>query len=366
MQPGVPEASPFVEIALRPRFFQASAFFPMPVVLLCTRGSDGAPNLAPHSLCFPRLGDEGHRVLLVITSESKTVANLARTGAVSINFMEERPELFASVKRLAAPVSTAEKMAKSPFRLLDSKRAPGRDGSSAPPLVAEAEQVFECRLIELEQRTEPAEWRYLLEVEVVHLRPRWARALEEGGRGPRLSVGYGFRHASKSWLSRPSVTVSGPRLKPRFEMEVDEPLGQVVEAFRIELGRAECPVVGKVAPGMLMLSVPEAEKRLWSPVLELMLEASESGTRLRGSIGPHPHVWTTFTVLHLLLAICGLAGLTWGISMAAIDGRYWPFGIPLATLALHAFVAGAAFIGQGLSAEQMHGLRNFVDDVLQH
>lgn len=363
--PAAADGAPFVETALRQRFFQASGFFPMPIVLLCTRSADGAPNLAPHSLCFPVLGDEGHRLLLVITTESKTAANLARSGRVSINFIEERPELFASLKRLAAPVPTAEKMADCPFRLLESKRSSARDGSAPPPLVAEAEQVFECRLVELEQRDEPLERRFLLEVEAVHLRPRWARALEEGGRGPRLCVGYGFRHASKSWLARPSVMVSGPRLRPRFELEVDEPLDRVCESFRVELGRAECPIVGKIAPGMLVLGVPDAESRLWSPVLELLLEPTARGTRLRGSIGPHPHVWTTFIVLHLLLAICGLAGLTWGISSATIDGRYWPLGIPVVTLMLHAFVAGGAFIGQGLGADQMHRLRSFVDDVLQ-
>ncbi|MFO0746595.1 MAG: hypothetical protein U1F43_13125 [Myxococcota bacterium] len=84
-----PLATPpaFVDVPLRPRFFQSSAFFPMPIVLLSTRAEDGQANLAPYSLCFPHLVGEDHALVLVTRSASKTAANLVRTGRLCVCFL---------------------------------------------------------------------------------------------------------------------------------------------------------------------------------------------------------------------------------------------------------------------------------------
>ncbi len=359
-------ASSFVSVPLRARYFQASAFFPLPVVLLATRGPEGEPNLAPYSLCFPVLSDEHHRLRLVITTASKTAANLERTGRVSLNFLEDRPECFEVCRALSAKVSTAEKMTKNPFALLESALEPGLDGTAAPPMVAEAEQVFECKLVTVERVEQSEERRFLLEVERVALKPRWAEVLERGGRGPRLAVGYGFRHAGGTWLSRPAVNVSGPRLRPRFDVEVEQSADAVDAAFRAALERPGCPVAGKVRRRLFQINPLPAELSTWSPSLELRIEASENGGAIvRGRIGPQPHVWTTFAGIHMLLVMLGIAGLMGGISLGLVHGTYWPMWIPVGTVFLNAFVAGAAFIGQGLGAEQTHRLRSFVDDVLE-
>jgi flavin reductase (DIM6/NTAB) family NADH-FMN oxidoreductase RutF len=359
-------AASFVSVPLRPRFFQASAFFPLPVVLLSTRGPEGEPNLAPYSLCFPVLSEELHRLTLVVTTASKTAANLERTGRVSLNFLEDRPECFELCRALSAKVPTAEKMAKNPFELLDSSLEPGLDGTAAPPLVADAEQVFECRLVSVVRAGEGEERHFLLEVERVALKPRWAEVLERGGRGPRLAVGYGFRHAGGTWLSRPAVNVSGPRLRPRFDIEVEQSADAVEAAFRAALARSGCPVAGKVRRRLFQLNPLPGEVTTWSPSLELRIEANErGGCIVRGRIGPQPHVWTTFAGVHMLLVMLGVAGLMGGISLGLVHGTYWPMWIPVGTLFLNAFVAGAAFIGQGLGAEQTYRLRSFVDDVLE-
>ncbi|MCA9517472.1 MAG: flavin reductase [Myxococcales bacterium] len=359
-----PEPAPFVPIPVRPRFFQASAFFPMPVVLLATRNADGAVNLAPYSLCFPQVTADGHRMVLVTRSASKTAANLARTGQVAINFIPDRADYLANVKLLSAAVPTAEKMAHSIFTPVPSARDAGADGTAAPPLVREAVQVFECRLVSRDEGTDPTELRFVLDVEAVQMSPYWAKVLEAGGQGPRLPVDYGFRRASESWLSRPTVKTFGPRLRPRFEVTADRPPEQVLADFRAALARPDAPIVGKIRGENLQLGLPPAEVTTWSPSLDLHVEPHGTGAIVRGRVGPQPQVWTTFMFLHLFIALCGLSGLMWGIGAALAGESAWPCWIALAAAFLNAFVAGAAFIGQGLGADQTHELRSFVDDVL--
>lgn len=364
-------ASPFVSIPLRPRFFQASAFFPMPIVLLATRGSDGAANLAPYSLCFPRLTQDGHGLVLVTRSASKTAQNLIRTGRVAINFIPDKPEFLANCKVLAAAVPTAEKMPQSIFKLVNSECANGLDGTLAPPLVTEAIQVFECRLIAAEPVDGAAaavdgvaEHRFSLEVEAIRMLPYWAGVLESGRRGPRLPVDYGFRRATDRWMHGPGVTASGPRLRPRFEVQVDRPPELVLADFRAALARPDGPVVGKIRGDVLQIGLPAAELTTWSPSLDLSVSASAQGSVIHGRIGPQPQVWTTFMFFHALIALCGLGGLVWGLSQGVAGGSPWALWITAVAVFLHAFVAGAAFIGQGLGADQTHRLRSFVDDVL--
>ncbi len=364
--PGAPRQAttapePFVTVPLRPRFFQASAYFPMPVVLLATRGADGAVNLAPYSLCFPQVTSEGHRMVLVMRSASKTAENVLRSARVSINFIPDEPELLANCKVLSAAVPTAEKMAKSIFTLLPSELAPGEHGV-APPLVREAVQVFECRLVEADASGD--EHRFILEVEAIRMQPHWAQVLESGRPGPRLPVDYGFRRASDTWMSRPGVIVSGPRLRPKFVVEVKRAPERVIDDFRAALDRPDAVVVGKIRGDVLQIGLPQAELTTWSPSLDLTVLASPTGATVHGRIGPQPQVWTTFMFFHMLIAMCGIGGLMWGIAQSLAGGSAWPLWIAVAALFLHAFVAGAAFIGQGLGADQTHRLRSFIDDVL--
>jgi len=358
-------SDPFVEVPLRPRFFQSSAFFPMPIVLLSTRGPDGAPNLAPYSLCFPHVTEEGHRLVLVTRKSSKTAGNLQRTGRITINFIPDEPVYLANAKSLSASVSTTEKMARSIFSLVPSARGPGADGSEAPPLVAEALQVFECSLVSADVGADD-EHRFVLEVERIAMLPRWAAALEAGRGSPRLPVDYGFRRASDTWLSRPRTIVSGPRLRPSFEIEVERAPDRVKADFVEALSRPGATLVGKARGDVIQLTMPKEQLTTWSPHVDMRVDPKPdgAGSIVRGRIGPQPQVWTTFMFFHMLIALCGLGALMWGLSQMMAGESAWAlWGIPIA-LFLHAFVAGAAFIGQGLAADQTHTLRSFLDDVL--
>jgi hypothetical protein len=98
--------------------------------------------------------------------------------------------------------------------------------------------------------------------------------------------------------------------------------------------------------------------------MDLEVEPHEEGSRLRARIGPHPHVWTLFVGLHAFVGFSGLGGVMYGLSQWTAGESPWAlWALPL-MLVLHAFIAGAAFIGQGLGADQTYQLRSFMDDVL--
>jgi flavin reductase (DIM6/NTAB) family NADH-FMN oxidoreductase RutF len=357
--------SPLVEIPLRPRFFQASAYFPMPVVILATRAEDGGVNLAPYSLCFPVVGDDGHRLMLVTRSASKTARNILRSGRVSINFLPDSPAFVAQCRALAAPVASAEKLAASGLSWHPSPRPDAADGTKAPPLVDGAVQVFECTLISQQTAADGEEHRFVLEVEAIRMPAEWAEILERGGRGPHLPVDYGFRRGSESWHSRPQVASFGPRLRPKFEVRLERPPERVLADFKAGLARPDVALTAKIRGEAMQIGLPEAELHTWSPSLDLRVEPDEGGgTVVRGRIGPQPQVWTTFMFFHMLIAMVGIGGLMWGLAASLAGESAWPAWLGLVAVFLHAFVAGAAFIGQGLGADQIHRLRSFVDDTL--
>ena len=64
--------------------------------------------------------------------------------------------------------------------------------------------------------------------------------------------------------------------------------------------------------------------------------------------------------LFFFLGMVGLAGLVWGLAQLTIGGPLWTMWAAPISLALIAFTYGAAFIGQGLSNNEMYEIRSFV------
>jgi hypothetical protein len=97
------------------------------------------------------------------------------------------------------------------------------------------------------------------------------------------------------------------------------------------------------------------------------VEAFEDGSEtLCGRFSPHPNVWTGFLTLYATLFMGGVFGLIFGFSQWSLSMTPWGLvGVPVA-LALAAFTYGAAFIGQGLGAEEMYTIRSFVDDAMRN
>ena len=105
----------------------------------------------------------------------------------------------------------------------------------------------------------------------------------------------------------------------------------------------------------------DGERTFWSPYLNLEVDDEPDGSAIRGRFSPHPNVWTMFMGVYLLLAIAGLAGLSYGIVQLTLGEPPWAFLVVPLSVAIFGFVYGATLIGQGLGAEQMYLMRSLVD-----
>ena len=152
-----------------------------------------------------------------------------------------------------------------------------------------------------------------------------------------------------------------PRMRPQFEIPVGERGALVFARLREQLEAPDAELHGHVRKGFAFVRFPEKRRSLLSPHLELELRESEVGTVLHGRFSPRPNVWTGFMALFFLLEMLGLCGLVYGLAQLMLDGPIWMMWSAPVSLALIAFIYGAAFIGQGLSSSEMFELRAFVE-----
>jgi hypothetical protein len=140
---------------------------------------------------------------------------------------------------------------------------------------------------------------------------------------------------------------------------VDEVLARTKRALQ-----ARADIDGLVITGRIEL-VPDRESRhFWSPQLTVDVDVDGEGALLRGRFGPHPHVWTLYMAIHALGAMSTIGAAMFGLSQYLVGQTPWALLALPAAPVLAALVWAMAFVGQGLSAEQMYALRRFVEESL--
>ena len=130
------------ELRIVDNFYQTSAFFPMPTILISTISPSGQTNLGAYSLCFPYYiaGKDYYAMILECRNSSNTAQNLLRTKKCALNFIPDNKKYFKEAVRLGFPGDTTEeKMKNCLFTLVDSSLEDNR-----PQIVEESFQVFEC------------------------------------------------------------------------------------------------------------------------------------------------------------------------------------------------------------------------------
>lgn len=130
------------ELRIVDNFYQTSAFFPMPTVMVGTVSKGGQTNLGAYSLCFPYYiaGKDYYAMLLECRNSSNTAQNILRTKKCTLNFIPDDRKYFKEAVRLGFPGDTTEeKMKDCLFTLVDSDL-----GKNRPKIVEESFQVFEC------------------------------------------------------------------------------------------------------------------------------------------------------------------------------------------------------------------------------
>lgn len=117
----------------------------------------------------------------------------------------------------------------------------------------------------------------------------------------------------------------------------------------------------------MVLTVPPAERRLWSPWLTVELSPRDGATHLHATFSPHPSVWTGFAFAYLALgAICAVALVIAG-SAALLPGGGQTWSLWVAGGAALAMIAmwSASQVGQRLAGGQMEALQGELDRAIE-
>ncbi len=164
-----------------------------------------------------------------------------------------------------------------------------------------------------------------------------------------------------------------PRMRPSFTLEVACRGEDAMQILGARLAANPHGVEGSFSRRHGVLCMPEANRRFWSPCLDLTIEEIATSlhgrsplVRVWGTFSPRPEIWTSFVFAIGTLAIAAFAGLFFGIAQI-LSGHppwAWVWGVPLLAPVLAAGLYVSALVGQGLAADDMHRMRAYVEACL--
>src|SRR5690606_34275508 len=100
-------------------------------------------------------------------------------------------------------------------------------------------------------------------------------------------------------------------LRPRFQMELEQPCSQMLAKFS-EVKKSQNKFVVSCVDDHIFIELPNSQQDFWSPQLPLEIsEASENKSSLHGFFGPNPTVSTMFMCLHVAVGIFFMVNATW-------------------------------------------------------
>lgn len=219
--------SSFKDLRIVDNFYQTSAYFPMPTVLIATLDDEGRTTLGAYSLCFPYYiaGKGYYAMILECRNSSNTAQNLLKRGKCAINFLEDSKADFKETVRLSFPGETSkEKMKDCPF-VFEKGLAEGE----RPLVIQKAYQVFECTWDDslenaYEDKNKVGQFdgiegpyrnfngvtskfgcHFILKIDKILMKEKYADAIINGVKAksfPKVPVDYGYRDSTNFWYSR--------------------------------------------------------------------------------------------------------------------------------------------------------------------
>lgn len=239
--------SSFKNLRIVDNFYQTSAFFPMPTVLVSTLTPDGKTSLGPYSLVQPYYiaGRDYYAMLLCVRNSSNTAQHLLRYGKCAINFITDEKKYFKEAVRLGFPGDTPEEKMKDCRFTLEDGLADADDPSvQRPKVISEAFQVMECtwmRELDNAQDDKPGELNgypgpyhdfngitspfgahFILRVDKILMKEKQYNAIVNGVKAkdfPNVPVDYGYRDSKNFWYTR--FTRPHPELLPIREASLE-------------------------------------------------------------------------------------------------------------------------------------------------
>lgn len=213
------------ELRIVDNFYQTSAFYPMPTILISTVSESGQTNLGAYSLCFPYYiaGKDYYAMILECRNSSNTAQNLLRTKKATLNFIPDDRKFFKETVRLGFPGDTTEeKMKNCLFKLKDSDL-----GKDRPQMIQESFQVFECTWddsLEEAFKDKPGNLEgyeppyrnfngitskfgahFILKIDRILMKEKYHNSIINGVKHnnfPKVPVDYGYRDSINFWYTK--------------------------------------------------------------------------------------------------------------------------------------------------------------------
>lgn len=221
--------SSFKDLRIVDNFYQTSAFFPMPTVLVSTLDDEGNTSLGSYSLVQPYYiaGRDYYAMLLCARNSSNTAQHLLSNGKCALNFIPDKKKYFKEAVRLGFPGDTpSEKMKNCILTFEDGIMAKEHKNEVFPKVIDESYQVMECTWMrELDGAsndkagcldgypgpyhdfngiTSPFGAHFILRVDKILMKEKFANAIINGVKAkdfPRVPVDYGYRDSKNFWYT---------------------------------------------------------------------------------------------------------------------------------------------------------------------
>lgn len=228
--------SSYKDLRIVDNFYQTSAFFPMPTVIISTLADDGQTNCGAYSLVQPYYiaGKDYYAMLLECRNSSNTAQNIIKRKKCALNFIYDDRKLFKQAVALGFPGdTTAQKMKDCIYTLEDGICAEKDPEGQYPKVVKECFQVFECEWVdslencegtlpleeghdhyEMEKYhdfngiTSPYGAHFILKINKILMKEKYYNAIVNGVRSqdfPPVPVDYGYRDSKNFWYTRSSI-----------------------------------------------------------------------------------------------------------------------------------------------------------------
>ena len=222
--------SSFKNLRIVDNFYQTSAFFPMPTVMVGALTDDGKTSFGPYSLCQPYYiaGKGFYAMLLCCRNSSNTAQSLLKYKKCTLNFIPDKRKYFKEAVRMGFPGDTPEeKMKNCIFTLEDGLRKAEDPNGQYPQVIAESFQVFECTWVDTLDNAQddkpgllngyPAPYHdfngitsefgahFILRVDKILMKEKQYNAIVNGVKAsdfPAVPVDYGYRDSKNFWYTK--------------------------------------------------------------------------------------------------------------------------------------------------------------------
>ncbi len=153
-------------------------------------------------------------------------------------------------------------------------------------------------------------------------------------------------------------------LGPTFEHRLETPPAEAAGQLRAWLAAPHCPAKGTVVGDHFNITVPDRQRRFWSPHLTVQLTAEDGATVLHARFNPHPSIWTAVMFAYLALGTIAVSAAVWGGVELLLDRTPIAFLIVPACFLLVGAVFWITYLGQVVADDQMTQLREDLERAL--